>query len=136
MALLLVRGTQLESRPAKIPLNKKFIFALGLLYLLAIHLPWPVFSLVNRPTNIAMPTNLISWMATSLVLSIGLFQVIRHRYLRYSKLTLGLGLCCSLMTLPLLYSFPMLDEITPRLLGLWRVFPICFAPAIHFQQPP
>lgn len=122
MALLLVRGTQLESRPAKIPLNKKFIFALGLLYLLAIHLPWPVFSLVNRPTNIAMPTNLISWMATSLVLSIGLFQVIRHRYLRYSKLTLGLGLCCSLMTLPLLYSFPMLDEITPRLLGLWGGF--------------
>ncbi len=119
MALLLVRGTQLESRPAKVPLNKTFIFALGSLYLLAVHLPWPVFSLVDRSTNIAMPTNLITWMSVSLVMCVGLIQIIRHRYIRYSKLTIGLLLCCLLMTLPLIYSSPKTDEVTPRLIGLW-----------------
>lgn len=119
MALLLVRGTRLELRPAKVPLNKKFIFSLGVLYLLAIHLPWPVFSLVDRSTNVVMPTNLITWMACSLVISIGLFQTVRHQYLRYSKLTVGLFVCCLLLTLPLAFSSPQINEVMPRIIGLW-----------------
>ncbi|MHA2940357.1 Wzy polymerase domain-containing protein [Vibrio sp. RC27] len=122
MAQLLVRGTQLQDSPAKAPLNKRFIFALGVIYLFAIHLPWPVFSLVERPTNSAMPTNLITWMSISLLISLGLVQVIRHRYLRYSKLTIGFFGCSILMTLPLLYSNPQIDESSPRLIGFWAGF--------------
>lgn len=122
MALLLVKGTKLQPRPAKVPLNKRFIFALGMIYLFAIHLPWPVFSLVERPTNIAMPTNLITWMSISLLMSLGLIQLLRHRYLRYSKLTIGFFGCCLLMTLPLFYSSPQIDEASPRLIGFWAGF--------------
>lgn len=119
MAQLLVSGTKLQALPAKPPLNKRFIFALGVIYLLAIHLPWPMFSLVDRQTNSVMPTNLITWISFSLIISLGLVQVIRHRYLRYSKLTIGLFACCALMTVPLIYSGPQFSEVSTRLIGLW-----------------
>jgi O-antigen polymerase len=119
MAQLLVSGTKLQARPAKAPLNRRFIFALGVIYLLAIHLPWPMFSLLDRPTNRVMPTNLITWISFSLIISLGLVQVLRHRYFRYSKLTIGLFICCALMMLPLIYSGPQWSEVSTRLIGLW-----------------
>ncbi|MEI8632289.1 hypothetical protein P4S72_10235 [Vibrio sp. PP-XX7] len=121
MAILLVQGTDLESVPAKVPLNRPFIYAIGFMYLFAIHLPF-LYHVHTTEAGLQLPYNVITWIAFNFVIAIGILQVVRTQKLRYSKLTIGLLLCCGLMTLPLMYHQSAVDSAIYRILALWGGF--------------
>ncbi len=92
MATLLLSGTRLEPHAPNLPLNKPFLFALAVVYLLAMH-----FFMPNPGgAGLALSFNTTVWIATSITLAIGLYQLANNQALRYSKLTIGLWLSCAL----------------------------------------
>lgn len=118
MATLLLSGTRLEPHAPNLPLNKPFLFALAVVYLLAMH-----FFMPNPGgAGLALSFNTTVWIATSITLAIGLYQLANNQALRYSKLTTGLWLSCALLTLPITYSNADWFHTLGRLVGLWAGF--------------
>ncbi|PRQ64223.1 PglL family O-oligosaccharyltransferase [Vibrio sp. V01_P9A10T6] len=115
MATLHLSGTQLEAQTPAIPLNKPFLLSIGILYLLAMH-----FFMPNPGgSGLALSFNPTTWLALSFTLSLGLYQLASNRRLRYSKLTIGLFISCTIMTIPLLYTNALIESSLSRMLGLW-----------------
>lgn len=118
MATLHVNGTQLEPQAPRIPLNRRFIFSLGVVFVIAMH-----FFMPNPGgTGLALSFNATTWLALSFSLAIGLYQTGTNRKIYYSKLTLGLLLCCILMTVPVFFPASSLNLVSDRLIGLWAGF--------------
>ncbi|EKO3702191.1 ligase, partial [Vibrio metschnikovii] len=83
MATLLLSGTQLQPTVPKAPLNKAFLIALGAVYLLAMH-----FFMPNPGgAGLALSFNPTTWIAVSITIAIGWYQIALNQSLRYSKLT-------------------------------------------------
>lgn len=118
MAIIHTNGTELEPIKVRPPLNRKFMTAMAVLFLVATHFFWP------NPggTGLALSFNNTAWIAFAFALGIGLYQLGTNQALKYSKLTVGLGLACLLMSAPLLYSHPDIESVMPRFIGLWSGF--------------
>lgn len=115
MATLHVTGTGLSKHTPKLPLIKPFIISIGVLFLLAMH-----FFMPNPGgSGLALSFNPTTWLVLSFTVAIGLYQTGNERQLRYNKLTIGLFLCCLVMTLPLLYTGSDFDMSVGKLSGLW-----------------
>ncbi|OIQ24836.1 PglL family O-oligosaccharyltransferase [uncultured Vibrio sp.] len=115
MAILHTSGTRLEPHTPRIPLNKPFLASLAVVFLIAMH-----FFMPNPGgSGLALSFNPTTWLALSFTLSIGLYQLATNQTLRYSKLTLGLLACCTLMSIPTLYSNSEPSAVLSRLIGLW-----------------
>ncbi len=118
MAILIVRGTRLEPSPVKLPLNRPFLFVLGMLYLIFLHFP----SDLNVGAGLTLLFNMTTWFWVSIAISVGVFQMIRAEKIRYSKLTFGLLICCLLLTLPLFYDHASVSLSAYRVIALWGGF--------------
>ena len=116
MAIIHLSGTQLAPKRPKAPLNRRFMYAVGFVYLIAMH-----FYLPNLGgLGLSLPFNLMTWFGLSLALSMGLYQAATKQIVRYSKLTIGLFISCIIITIPLFYSFsPNINFALPRLIALW-----------------
>ncbi|MCG9753180.1 PglL family O-oligosaccharyltransferase [Vibrio brasiliensis] len=115
MATVHVTGTELELKAPKLPLTKPFLASLGLVFLVAMH-----FFMPNPGgSGLALSFNATTWLMLSLSLAIGLYQVGTAGYLRYNKLTIGLFICCIMMTLPVFYAASAPALAVTRLSGLW-----------------
>lgn len=118
MATLLLSGTQLEPQTPKAPLNKAFLLAVGCAYLVAMH-----FFMPNPGgSGLALSFNPTTWIAVSIAIAIGLYQLATEQIIRYSKLTLILLLCCIILSLPILYTNAYWQGSLGRLTGLWAGF--------------
>ncbi len=118
MATLLLNGTQLEPQAPSVPLNKPFLLSIAVIYLIAMH----VFVPNVGGEGLMLPFNVTTWLFLSIPIALGLYQLGTNQYMRYSKLTIGLWLCCVLMTLPMLYSQADWGSSIDRVLGLWSGF--------------
>ncbi|MGO1296894.1 MAG: PglL family O-oligosaccharyltransferase [Vibrio sp.] len=118
MATVLLGGTQLEPKTPKIPLTKPLLYAIASLYIYAMHF------VMSNPggSGLALSFNDTSWIAISLVLGIGLYQLANNQVIRVSKLTLGLFIACVLMTIPVFYHNAAPEFTAMRLTGLWAGF--------------
>ncbi|MCG3745060.1 ligase [Vibrio cincinnatiensis] len=115
MATLLLSGTQLEPQTPKAPLNKAFLLAVGCAYLVAMH-----FFMPNPGgSGLALSFNPTTWIAVSIAIAIGLYQLATYQVIRYSKLTLILLLCCIILSLPIFYTNAYWQGSLGRLTGLW-----------------
>ncbi|MFH0262392.1 PglL family O-oligosaccharyltransferase [Vibrio barjaei] len=115
MAITHTNGTELAENRVRPPLNRKFMAAMAMLYLIATHAFWP------NPggLGLALTFNNTAWIAFSIALAIGLYQLGSNQILRYSKLTIGLLLSCILLSVPLFYSKPDMVSVAPRFIALW-----------------
>ncbi|MCF4171944.1 PglL family O-oligosaccharyltransferase [Vibrio sp. La 4.2.2] len=115
MAIIHTNGTELAENRVRPPLNRKFMAAMAMLYLIATHVFWP------NPggLGLALTFNNTAWIAFSVALAIGLYQLGSNQILRYSKLTIGLLLSCILLSTPLFYSKPDIISVAPRFIALW-----------------
>lgn len=115
MATLLTSGTNLQAQKPTVPLNKRFMFAIGVAFLVATHFFTPnpggagLFLSFNPPV----------WITISIALGMAAYQTARNRVIKYSKLSVAMLISCILLTLPLFYpnAEPLLA--LPRLMGLW-----------------
>ncbi len=115
MATIHVSGTKLSPEKVQIPLNRNFLVALAVLFLLAMH-----FFMPNPGgAGLALSFNATTWIAFSFVLGVGFYQLASHQVLRYSKLTLGLLICVIIMTIPVFYPNANSGLATNKLIGLW-----------------
>lgn len=115
MAIVHLSGTKLAAQRTKAPLNRRFMYAMGLTFLLMMHLFMP------NPggSGLALSFNATTWLGISIAIAIGLYQASRNMQFRYSKLTIGLLLSCLCLSLPLLYPNASVADTMPRLIGLW-----------------
>ncbi|NOH80960.1 ligase [Vibrio sp. RE86] len=115
MATTHVTGTELETKAPKLPLIKPFLASIGVVYLLAMH-----FFMPNPGgSGLALAFNPATWLGVAFALAIGLYQVGTNGTFKYNKLTIGLFLCCVMLTLPALYTNSNLSLSIGRLVGLW-----------------
>ncbi|MGF1754775.1 PglL family O-oligosaccharyltransferase [Vibrio makurazakiensis] len=118
MATLHTSGTQLAVMLKPLPLNKAFLAALGAAFLLAMH-----FFMPNPGgSGLALSFNPTTWVAISIAIAIGFYQLANNQRVRYSKVTVGLFLCCLMLTLPLLYPNSESTLAANKLVGLWAGF--------------
>ncbi|WGV99978.1 PglL family O-oligosaccharyltransferase [Vibrio sp. YMD68] len=118
MAILHTGGTRLEPHAPSIPLNKPFLISLAVVFIVAMH-----FFMQNPGgSGLALSFNATTWTALSVTLSIGLYQLATNQSLMYSKLTIGLLVCCLLMTVPTFYGNATTSAALGRLIGLWTGF--------------
>ncbi|MDR9826443.1 PglL family O-oligosaccharyltransferase [Vibrio sp. FNV 38] len=118
MATIHVSGTQLEQSKPVIPLNQPLISSIALVYLLLMH----IFMPNPGGSGLSLSFNNTVWAGISLSLALGLYQISINHYLRYNKFTVGLLICCGLLTMPILYPSAYIEGATSRLLGLWGGF--------------
>ncbi len=115
MATLHTNGTQLEQKAIQAPLNGRFIFFIGLTYLLGMHF----FMRNPGGSGLELSFNPTTWAVIIGAYGVGLYQIARSGLLRYSKLTLIYLIGCILLTIPALYTINSGYHATPRLIGLW-----------------
>lgn len=115
MATIHVAGTELEKKAPKIPLTRPFLVSIGIVFLLAMH----VFMPNPGGSGLALAFNPTTWLAISFSIAIGLYQLGSYGSLRYNKLTVGLLVCCLMLTLPILYVGASIELAIGRLTGLW-----------------
>ncbi len=115
MATLLLSGTQLEPQTPSVPLNKPFLIAIGVIYLFAMHIFLPNMG----GDSLDLPFNITTWIALCFALCLGLYQLSSYQCLRYSKLTIGLWVCSTILSLPLLFTNANWDNSLGRIIGLW-----------------
>ncbi|WP_413285728.1 Wzy polymerase domain-containing protein [Vibrio sp. MA40-2] len=116
MAIIHLSGTKLAQNKAKAPLNRKFMYSVGFIFLIAMHL----YIANLGGTGLALPFNISTWLALSFVIAIGLYHMAKTRQVRYSKLSMVLFITCIFLTLPVFY--PLANNwmsSLPRLIGLW-----------------
>ncbi|MDF2155614.1 PglL family O-oligosaccharyltransferase [Vibrio sp. CAU 1672] len=115
MATIHVSGTKLSPQKVRVPLNRKFLVALAVLFSVAMH----IFMPNPGGSGLALSFNATSWIAFSFALGIGCYQTARNRTLRFSKLTIGLLACVVIMTIPVLYPNANHSLAASKLIGLW-----------------
>lgn len=116
-ATLLTSGTNLQAQKPTVPLNKRFMFAIGVAFLVATHFFTPnpggagLFLSFNPPV----------WITISIALGMAAYQTARNRVIKYSKLSVAMLISCILLTLPLFYlnAEPLLA--LPRLMDYGQV---------------
>jgi O-antigen polymerase len=118
MATLITSGTQLEKKPVTIPLNNRFLFYIGLTFILGMH----YFMRNPGGSGLALSFNPSTWICLSGAFGVGLYQMARSRLIRYTKYTLILLVGCLMLTLPALYTMGSGFNATSRLVGLWAGF--------------
>ena len=118
MALVLLSGTKMEPDAPKVPLNKPFIYLIGLIYLYAMHFYMPNIG----GAGLHLPFNNTTWMVLSFAVAVGFYQLANQRILRYTKLTISLFCACLLMTIPVFYHDASFSQSYMRLIGLWSGF--------------
>jgi len=115
MATIHVSGTRLSPGKTQVPLNRKFLLSLAVLFVLAMH-----FFMPNPGgSGLALSFNATSWIAFSFALGIGCYQIARNQALRYSKLTIGLFISVIIMTIPIFYPNANSHLAANKLIGLW-----------------
>jgi len=115
MATTHVAGTELELRAPKLPLIKPFLVSMGIVYLLAMH-----FFMPNPGgSGLALSFNPVTWLVLSFSIAIGLYQLGTQGKLSYNKLSIGLFICCVMLTLPILYHQANPTLSAGKLIGLW-----------------
>ncbi|NVD07599.1 ligase [Vibrio sp. JPW-9-11-11] len=115
MATTHVAGTELELKAPKLPLIKPFLVSVAVVFLLAMH----IFTPNPGGAGLALSFNTTTWLAISISLAIGLYQLGRDAVLRYNKLTIGLLICCVMLTVPIFYIGSNPELASTRLIGLW-----------------
>ena len=70
-------------------------------------------------SGLELSFNTTTWIAVSVSLAIGLYQIGTQGFIRYNKLTIGLFICCVLLTLPVFYPKSDISLSLGRLFGLW-----------------
>lgn len=116
MAIIHLSGTRLAPHKAKPPLNKLFMYSVGFVFLIAMHIYIPN----NGGVGLALPFNALSWAALSLVIAVGFYHLTVQRQIKYTKLTIVLFICCVILTIPLLFPNSAYSGASiPRLIGLW-----------------
>lgn len=115
MAVIHLSGTRLAPKKPKAPLNRQLMYALGFVYLIAMH----SFAPNLNESGLSLPFNSVTWFSLSWVFAIGIYQVARTQRIRYSKLTIGLLLSCLFISIPLMYPSSSIISVLPRLIGLW-----------------
>ncbi|WP_261816099.1 PglL family O-oligosaccharyltransferase [Vibrio gallicus] len=123
MATLLTSGTQLHKKLAAVPLNKRFLIAVGAAFLVAAHF----FTPNPGGAGLMLSFNPPVWVAISVALGIAAYQTARNRVVRYSKLSIALLVSCILLTLPVFYPNAEPIFALPRLSGLWAGLALLFA---------
>ncbi|EGU60937.1 SyrB [Vibrio nigripulchritudo ATCC 27043] len=115
MATLLVKGTQLEADKIRTPLNRKFLLALAVTFIIAMN-----FLMANPGgSGLALSYNPATWITLSIALAMGLYQTSNRFQIRYSKMGVVLLLCSLVLSAPLFFPNTVLEESTGRILGLW-----------------
>lgn len=116
MAIIHLSGTRLAPQKPKAPLNRRFMYAIGFVFLIASH-----FYIANLGgLGLALPFNNATWFGLSWVFAIGIYQMALSKQIRYSKLTIGLLISCLIISIPLFFSSPPnLPSVLPRIAGLW-----------------
>lgn len=130
MATLLVKGTQLEADKIRTPLNRKFLLALAVTFIIAMN-----FFMPNPGgSGLALSYNPATWITLSIALAMGLYQTSNRFQIRYSKMGVVLLLCSLVLSVPLFFPNAVLEESTGRILGLWaRDYPFLQPSAISVQ---
>ncbi|MDG3084809.1 PglL family O-oligosaccharyltransferase [Vibrio hannami] len=115
MAIVHLSGTKLEAQRVKAPLNKRFMYAMGLTFALAMHFYMP------NPGGLGLelPFNNVTWLALSFALGLGLYQTARNKVFRYTKLTIAFLVSCIVLTLPVIYTNAYPAGAIERIIGLW-----------------
>ncbi|MBN3493494.1 PglL family O-oligosaccharyltransferase [Vibrio neptunius] len=122
MATIHLAGTSLEPQAPKLPLIKPFLVSIAVVFLLAMH----IFTPNPGGAGLALSFNTTTWMAVSFSLAIGLYQVGTQGVVRYNKLTIGLFLCCVLITIPVAFPHSDFSLSQGKLLGLWSGYGLFF----------
>ncbi|WP_099607743.1 PglL family O-oligosaccharyltransferase [Vibrio coralliilyticus] len=122
MATIHLAGTSLEPQAPKLPLIKPFLVSIAVVFLLAMH----IFTPNPGGAGLALSFNTTTWMAVSFSLAIGLYQVGTQGVVRYNKLTIGLFLCCVLLTIPVFFPHSDFSLSQGKLLGLWAGYGLFF----------
>ncbi len=118
MATIHLTGTQLEPQAPRLPLIRPFLVSFGALYIVAMH-----FFMPNPGgSGLALSFNATTWLAFSISIGIGLYQIGTQGVLRYNKMTIVLFISCLMMTAPVLYPNSSLLLSVSRLTGLWMGF--------------
>ncbi|MCW8330410.1 Wzy polymerase domain-containing protein [Photobacterium sp. SDRW27] len=115
MTVLHLQGTKLAEQKISKPMVKPFLISLGMLFLLAMH----YFQHNPGGAGLELSFNITSWIPFSFAIAFGLLEICRQKTWRYSRLTLALFCCCTLLTIPALYSNAVGADVVNRLLGLW-----------------
>ncbi|HIF9223426.1 TPA: Wzy polymerase domain-containing protein [Photobacterium damselae] len=103
-----------------------FLITYGSLFVLFMH----YFQPNPGGQGIHIPFNATSWIAIGFVVSIGIFNVIISKKIRYSKMTNILFIICILLTIPILYWNANIYKSINRIITLWSGF-LLF---LSFQQ--
>ncbi|MCG9680735.1 PglL family O-oligosaccharyltransferase [Vibrio sp. Isolate24] len=122
MATTHLAGTSLEPQAPKLPLTRPFLVSIAIVFLLAMH----IFMPNPGGSGLALSFNATTWIAVSLSLALGLYQAGTQGILRYNKLTIGLFICCVLLTIPVLYPKSDFSLSQGKLIGLWAGFTLFF----------
>ncbi|MCG7491563.1 PglL family O-oligosaccharyltransferase [Vibrio sp. Of14-4] len=115
MASTHLTGTNLEPQKPKLPMTKPFLASIAIIFLLGMH----VFMPNPGGSGLELSFNTTTWIAVSISLAIGLYQIGTQGFIRYNKLTIGLFICCVLLTLPVFYPKSDISLSLGRLFGLW-----------------
>ncbi|GAB3522938.1 PglL family O-oligosaccharyltransferase [Photobacterium alginatilyticum] len=123
MTVLHVQGTRLAEQKISKPMVRPFLASIGFLFLLAMH----YFQHNPGGSGLELSFNAASWIPFSFAVAFGLFEICRQKTWRYSRLTLILIACCTLLTVPAFYPNAVGSEVINRLLALWAglIFFIC-----------
>lgn len=116
MAIIHLSGTKLAPQKAKAPLNRKFVFSIGFVFLIAMHFYIPNLG----GSGLDLPFNISTWTALSFTVAIGFYHMATTKQIRYTKVTIALFLCCFILTMPIFY--PQDNHWTNsvhRIIGLW-----------------
>ncbi|WP_375751538.1 PglL family O-oligosaccharyltransferase [Vibrio sp. HN007] len=115
MAIVHLSGTKLAAQKVKAPLNRQFMYAMGLTFMLAMHFYMP------NPGGfgLELPFNSVTWIFLSFALGFGFYQTARNRVFRYTKLTIALLISSIILTLPILYTNASPSGAIERLVALW-----------------
>ena len=62
--------------------------------------------------------NVIAWLITTILISLGLWQITLNKKIYYSKMLLWLTLGCVCLIIPVFYHFEFTDHAIPRILAL------------------
>ncbi|OLQ80474.1 ligase [Photobacterium proteolyticum] len=123
MTVLHVQGTRLAEQKISKPMVRPFLASIGFLFLLAMH----YFQHNPGGSGLELSFNAASWIPFSFAVAFGLFEICRQKTWRYSRLTLILIACCTLLTVPAFYPNAVGSEVINRISALWAglIFFIC-----------
>ena len=122
MASIHLTGTSLEPQKPKLPLTKPFLASIAAILLIGMH----VFTPNPGGSGLALSFNSTTWIAVFISIAIGFYQIGTQGFIRYNKLTVGLFLCCVLLTLPIIYPKSDFSLSQERLIGLWSGLTLFF----------